>query len=127
MARRSSSNPVLCTNSSAPTRSANRCTHLLQLLMVSFSSAAKNISIALGPSPRVRTSQMNFVEENLRHTLFTWTTQKNLSPLALAGGEGAWFWDTEGRRYLDLASVAVSANAGHNHPRILAAMRRQLD
>jgi len=69
---------------------------------------------------------MSFVKENLRHTLFTWTSQRDLSPLALAGGEGAWFWDAEGRRYLDLASVAVSANAGHNHPRILAAMRRQL-
>jgi taurine--2-oxoglutarate transaminase len=69
----------------------------------------------------------NFVAENLRHTLFTWTAQKGLVPLALAGGSGAWFWDTEGRRYLDLASVVVSANAGHSHPRILAAMRRQLD
>jgi taurine---2-oxoglutarate transaminase len=69
----------------------------------------------------------NFVTENLRHTLFTWTAQKDLAPLALAGGSGAWFWDTKGRRYLDLASVVVSANAGHNHPRILAAMRRQLD
>lgn len=70
---------------------------------------------------------ISFVKENLRYTLFTWTTQKDLSPLALAGGEGAWFWDAEGRRYLDLASVVVSANAGHNHPRILDAMRRQLD
>ena len=69
----------------------------------------------------------SFVKENLRHSLFTWTTQKDLSPLALAGGEGAWFWDVEGRRYLDLASVVVSANAGHNHPKILAAIRRQLD
>ncbi len=70
---------------------------------------------------------MNFVDQNVRHTLFTWTAQADFSPLALAGGEGAWFWDVEGRRYLDLASVVVSANAGHNHPRILAAMRRQLD
>jgi taurine--2-oxoglutarate transaminase len=72
-------------------------------------------------------STNEFIGDNLRHTLFTWTAQKDLAPLALAGGEGAWFWDTEGRRYLDLASVVVSANAGHSHPRILAAMRRQLD
>ncbi|HET6373357.1 MAG TPA: aminotransferase class III-fold pyridoxal phosphate-dependent enzyme, partial [Candidatus Polarisedimenticolia bacterium] len=64
---------------------------------------------------------------NERHTLFTWTAQKDFAPLQLAGGRGAWFWDRAGRRYLDLASVAVSANAGHNHPRILAAMRAQID
>jgi taurine---2-oxoglutarate transaminase len=70
---------------------------------------------------------MSFVDQNLRHTLFTWTAQADFSPIALAGGEGAWFWDVEGRRYLDLASVVVNVNAGHNHPRILAAMRSQLD
>ena len=60
-------------------------------------------------------------------SLFTWTAQRDFAPLALAGGEGAWFWDAEGRRYLDFASVVFSANAGHNHPRILAALRRQLE
>ena len=62
-----------------------------------------------------------------RHTLFTWTAQKDFVPFPLAGGEGAWFWDARETRYLDLASVVVNANAGHNHPRILDAMRRQLD
>jgi len=45
----------------------------------------------------------------------------------LAGGRGAWFRDASGNRYLDMGSVAINANAGHNHPRILDAMRRQLD
>ncbi len=61
------------------------------------------------------------------HTLFTWTAQKDFAPFPLAGGEGAWFWDASGRRVLDMASVVVNANAGHNHPRILDAMRRQLE
>ncbi len=62
-----------------------------------------------------------------RHTLYTWTTQADVSPIALAGGLGAWFFDAQGRRYLDLASVSVNVNAGHNHPAILAAMRAQID
>ena len=62
-----------------------------------------------------------------RHSLYTWVAQDEHAPIRLAGGEGAWFRDTDGRRYLDFASVAVSANAGHNHPTILAAIRRQLD
>src|SRR5512147_2518402 len=62
-----------------------------------------------------------------RHTLFTWTAQKDFVPFPLAGGESAWFWDAGETRYLDFASVVVNANAGHNHPRILEAMRAQLD
>ncbi|MCI0370275.1 MAG: aminotransferase class III-fold pyridoxal phosphate-dependent enzyme [candidate division NC10 bacterium] len=62
-----------------------------------------------------------------RHNLYTWTAQRGYEPFPLAGGEGAWFRDTGGRRYLDLASVVFNANAGHNHPRILDSMRRQLD
>jgi taurine--2-oxoglutarate transaminase len=61
------------------------------------------------------------------HALFTWTAQRDFLPFQLGGGQGAWFWDRSGTRYLDMASVVVSANAGHNHPLILEAMRRQLD
>ncbi|BCX82565.1 acetylornithine/N-succinyldiaminopimelate aminotransferase [Methylomarinovum caldicuralii] len=39
-------------------------------------------------------------------------------PVAFVRGEGAWLWDTEGRRYLDaLAGIAV-CNLGHAHPRL---------
>ncbi len=39
-------------------------------------------------------------------------------PVAFARGEGAWLWDTQGRRYLDaLAGIAV-CNLGHAHPRL---------
>jgi taurine--2-oxoglutarate transaminase len=62
-----------------------------------------------------------------RHSLFTWTAQRGLAPIRVVGGEGAWFWDDEGRRFLDLASVVFSANAGWQHPAILAAMHAQLD
>jgi len=61
------------------------------------------------------------------HNLYTWTSQRGYAPFPLGGGAGAWFHDRAGTRYLDLASVVLNANAGHNHPRILSAMRRQLD
>ncbi|HKY31731.1 MAG TPA: aminotransferase class III-fold pyridoxal phosphate-dependent enzyme [Candidatus Polarisedimenticolia bacterium] len=61
------------------------------------------------------------------HSLFTWTSQREARPVRLAGGKGAWFHDEEGTRYLDFGSVVFNANAGHNHPAILDAMRRQLD
>lgn len=62
-----------------------------------------------------------------RRALFTWTAQHAVAPIAVAGGEGAWFWDSDGKRYLDLASVVFSANAGWQQPAILAAMHAQVD
>ena len=47
-------------------------------------------------------------------------------PVAFARGEGAWLWDTEGKRYLDaLAGIAV-CGVGHSHPRLVAALREQV-
>jgi len=46
-------------------------------------------------------------------------------PVAFARGEGAWLWDTEGKRYLDaLAGIAVSG-LGHGHPALTRAIAGQ--
>ncbi len=48
------------------------------------------------------------------------------APMVLARGEGAYVWDTEGRRYLDcLAGIGVM-NVGHAHPAVAAAVREQI-
>lgn len=39
----------------------------------------------------------------------------------------AELWDVEGKRYIDLASGIAVVNTGHNHPRVLAAVRAQLE
>lgn len=45
--------------------------------------------------------------------------------LVLDHGEGAWVWDVDGRRYLDLVGgIAVNA-LGHNHPALVAAVSKQ--
>ncbi len=46
-------------------------------------------------------------------------------PVTFSHGEGAWMWDTEGKRYLDaLCGIAVTG-LGHAHPRIAAALCEQ--
>jgi predicted acetylornithine/succinylornithine family transaminase len=46
-------------------------------------------------------------------------------PLVLARGRGAWLYDVEGKRYLDLIS-GIGVNAlGHAHPRMLRVIREQ--
>lgn len=46
-------------------------------------------------------------------------------PVAFDHGEGAWLWDSAGRRYLDaLAGIAVNG-LGHAHPRLVRAISAQ--
>jgi acetylornithine aminotransferase len=52
------------------------------------------------------------------HLMQTYAPQ----PVAFARGEGAWLWDTEGRKYLDgLAGIAVNG-LGHAHPALVRAL-----
>ncbi|HEV8016157.1 MAG TPA: ornithine--oxo-acid transaminase [Stellaceae bacterium] len=46
-------------------------------------------------------------------------------PVVLARGEGAYLWDIEGRRYIDMMSAYSAVSHGHAHPRILAALDAQ--
>ncbi len=47
-------------------------------------------------------------------------------PVAFSHGDGAWLYDTQGKRYLDcLAGIAVNT-LGHNHPTLVAALREQI-
>jgi len=46
-------------------------------------------------------------------------------PVTFSHGEGAWLWDTDGKRYLDaVAGVAVNG-LGHAHPRLVEAIAKQ--
>lgn len=40
---------------------------------------------------------------------------------------GVYMWDVEGKRYLDGCSGAMVSNIGHSNPRVLEAMRRQME
>lgn len=46
--------------------------------------------------------------------------------IGLSHGEGAWVWDTEGRKYLDALSGIAVNTLGHNHPKLVAALRDQV-
>src|SRR5260370_16761481 len=46
-------------------------------------------------------------------------------PVTLARGEGAYLWDTDGRRYIDMMSAYSAVSHGHGHPRILPALQAQ--
>jgi len=47
--------------------------------------------------------------------------------LVAVRAEGPWVETADGRRYLDCASGTATANLGHNHPRVMAAAREQME
>ena len=47
-------------------------------------------------------------------------------PVVLERGEGAWVWDVDGNRYLDMLSAYSALNQGHRHPTIMAAAAEQM-
>jgi taurine---2-oxoglutarate transaminase len=66
-------------------------------------------------------------ELDRQHVLHSWSVQNQISPLPVAGAEGRYFWDYEGNRYLDFASQLVNVNLGHQHPKVVAAIKEQAD
>ncbi len=46
-------------------------------------------------------------------------------PVVLTRGDGAFLWDADGRRYVDMMSAYSAVSHGHAHPRILAALEGQ--
>jgi taurine--2-oxoglutarate transaminase len=61
------------------------------------------------------------------HVFHSWSAQGLIDPLPVAGGEGSWFWDYDGKRYLDFSSQLVNLNIGHQHPKLVAAIKEQAD
>ncbi|MFD0670644.1 ornithine--oxo-acid transaminase [Cohnella sp. GCM10027633] len=48
-------------------------------------------------------------------------------PVVIARAEGAWVWDSEGKRYIDMLSAYSAVNQGHRHPAIIRALVEQAD
>ena len=61
-----------------------------------------------------------------KHNFIPWATQETQdNVLDIAGGEGVYFWDSGGRRYLDFVSQIFNVNLGHGNERIIEAIKEQ--
>jgi taurine--2-oxoglutarate transaminase len=63
--------------------------------------------------------------DDLAHVFHSWSAQANRTPMVIAAAEGSYVWDEQGKRYLDFASQLVNTNIGHQHPRVVEAIREQ--
>jgi taurine---2-oxoglutarate transaminase len=61
------------------------------------------------------------------HVFHSWSAQAALDPVVVVGAEGSRFWDDQGNSYLDFSSQLVNVNIGHQHPKLVAAIKEQAD
>jgi taurine--2-oxoglutarate transaminase len=62
-----------------------------------------------------------------KHLMQCWSTQRGYAPVGVTRTEGCWIHTTEGRKIFDLRSAHESINLGFRHPRVLEAMREQME
>src|SRR6476660_1967191 len=60
-----------------------------------------------------------------RHTLYEWSVQSAVDPIAVAGAKGIYFWTPEGKRFIDFNSQLMCVNIGHGDQRVVRAIQDQ--
>ncbi|MGA1610328.1 MAG: aspartate aminotransferase family protein, partial [Candidatus Nanopelagicaceae bacterium] len=59
------------------------------------------------------------------HVFHSWSAQAQIAPLPVAGGAGSYFWDFDGKKYLDFSCQLVFTNIGFQHPKVIKAIQDQ--
>jgi len=62
-----------------------------------------------------------------KYVLRSWSVQGKNKYEEVVKAEGCWFWNADGKKYLDFSSQLVNMNIGHQHPKIIAALKEQAD
>ena len=62
-----------------------------------------------------------------KYVFHSWSAQAQISPMPVAGGKGSYFWDFEGKKYLDFSCQLVFTNIGFQHPKVIDAIKKQAD
>jgi taurine--2-oxoglutarate transaminase len=60
-----------------------------------------------------------------RHTIFEWSAQSAVEPIAVARAKGIYFWTPEGKRFIDFNSQLMCVNIGHGDERVIRAIKDQ--
>ncbi|MDO4760820.1 MAG: aspartate aminotransferase family protein [Corynebacterium sp.] len=76
---------------------------------------------------RAMSSNADVKKLDRSYVFHSWSAQDLIDPLPVHSGEGSYFWDFEGNRYLDFSSQLVNLNLGHQHPRLINAIKQQAD
>ncbi len=70
-------------------------------------------------------SAAEIVRLSREYTFFSWSVQSEVDPIPVARAEGIYFWDVDGKRYIDFSAQLMNMNIGHQHPRVVRAIQEQ--
>jgi taurine--2-oxoglutarate transaminase len=59
---------------------------------------------------------------NKEYTFFSWSVQGEVNPIPVTRAEGVYFWDANGKCYIDFSSQLMNTNVGHQHPKVVKAI-----
>ena len=62
---------------------------------------------------------------SLEHSFWTWSAQGKVAPIPVKTAKGVYFWDVDGKRYLDFNSMTMCVNIGHGDERVINAIIEQ--
>jgi len=72
------------------------------------------------------TEAQEVIQDSLDYTLFSWSKQKGIAPIAVKYGEGVYLYDYDGKRYIDFSSGLMNVNIGHGNQRVTEAVMKQM-
>lgn len=70
-------------------------------------------------------STQEIVQMNREYTFFSWSVQGQVNPIPVERAQGIYFWDTDGKKYIDFSSQLMNTNIGHQHPKVVKAIQDQ--
>ena len=74
-----------------------------------------------------KNDQRDFAAVQSKYAMYCWGTQKDYSPIPVESADGCWITTTVGRRIFDLRSAHECINLGFRHPKVLQALKDQME
>ncbi len=75
---------------------------------------------------RTISAAQEIITDNLDYTLFSWSKQKGIAPIAVKHAEGVYLYDYDAKRYIDFSSGLMNVNIGHGNQRVTEAVVKQM-
>ncbi len=77
-------------------------------------------------STKTISESTEIIQNNLDYTLFSWSKQKGIAPIAVKYGQGVYLYDYDDKKIIDFSSGLMNVNIGHGDQRITEAVVKQM-
>src|SRR5579859_1363255 len=67
------------------------------------------------------------IDLNKEYTFFSWDVQGAVNPIHAVRADGIYFWDANGKRYIDFNSQLMNVNIGHGNRKVIETIKKQAE